>query len=413
MKIFDICIVGAGASGMLSARYLSKRGFNVLLLEGSSSLGKKLSMTGNGKCNITNNNMAENFYHCKDKNFIKNVLKKVDTKKLISILKEYKIYTIEKNGYVYPMSMQAKSVVEALSSFNNHVTLLLNKKVREIKKKDDIFYIYGEREKKGLVRELISCAKIVILSCGGSSYPKTGSDGSGYKLCEKLGLKINKIVPALTPLYCTNYDKNLFGIRNDVSLRLFENTKLIDSSKGEIQFTKDGLSGICVFQISKNAILSKMKGNKVTIVCDYLPNINENELFNILKSSEFRDDTFKALNTILKNKLIYHILDEEKISYDKKIRDITDEKLQSIIYKIKNDIFYINDKSDFKNAQVTGGGVDISEVNNSMESKLFKNLYVIGELLDVDGLCGGYNLHFAFSSAIISCDDILQKFEGK
>lgn len=198
-----------------------------------------------------------------------------------------------------------------------------------------------------------------------------------------------------------------------MSLRLFENTKLIDSSKGEIQFTKDGLSGICVFQISKNAILSKMKGNKVTIVCDYLPNINENELFNILKSSEFRDDTFKALNTILKNKLIYHILDEEKISYDKKIRDITDEKLQSIIYKIKNDIFYINDKSDFKNAQVTGGGVDISEVNNSMESKLFKNLYIIGELLDVDGLCGGYNLHFAFSSAIISCDDILQKFEGK
>lgn len=414
MKIFDVCIVGAGASGMLSAQYLSRNGIKVLLVEGNKVLGKKLSMTGNGKCNLTNKNISEKFYHCDDKNFITNVLKEVSSNRLVKLLKDYGIFTIEKENYIYPYSMQAKSVVSSLSHFNSNVIVKNSKKVRDIQKINNIFYVYGERERKSLDRELIGCSKYVIISCGGNSYPKTGSDGSGYKLCQKIGHTIKNIVPSLLPLSCICYDKNLFGIRSDVNIFLYSNDNLIDKSSGEIQFTKDGISGICVFQISKKAVLNTLDNKKVKVICDYLPNLSENIIFDILKDKinnlpNNEGSIYLLFDTLLKDKIIYHILDKENISYDTKIKDISYNKIMALIKHIKNDIFYIDNKFDFKNAQVTGGGVSVSEVKYSMESKIMDNMYMTGEILDVDGLCGGYNLHFAFSSAIIASEDIIKK----
>ncbi|MCR4781846.1 MAG: aminoacetone oxidase family FAD-binding enzyme [Lachnospiraceae bacterium] len=409
--IIDVCIVGGGASGLMAASYLSKRGLSVCLLEGSKELGKKLSLTGNGRCNITNKDLRSSCYNSSDDSFVSKIFEAVPNERLLSIIHEFGVSTKSINGYFYPMSLSAKSVVNALSGKNKNLSILFSSKVREIVKDDSIFKLYGDRESKEKDRPLLCEAKNVILSCGGSSFPKTGSDGSGYKLLEKMGLKVNRPLPALNSLFVNDFDRSLSGVRQVGKVKLFVDENEVDNSYGEIQFTKEGLSGICIYQVSSKASKALDKNKKVEICLDYLPEMNESdvkaEIYYRYKNLE--GSSKDVLNTLFPDKMINHLLNTCNIDEERESSSITDKELNLLVTTIKNDKFDIIGIDGFKTSQTTTGGLDLSEVDDNMQSKKIKNLFITGELLDCDGICGGYNLYLAFSSAIIAADRILNK----
>lgn len=412
MKIYDVCIIGAGASGLMAASYLSKSDLSILVLEGTKEVGKKLSLTGNGRCNITNENIRSSCFFSSDDSFVSNIFEKVPNERLLEELKKLSISVKNVNGYYYPYSFSAKSVVKAFSySFlKDNVELRLESKVREIKYENETFYLYGERSSKEEDRPLLATAKKLILSCGGESYPKTGSDGAGYKLLYRLGHSLNKTLPALCPLKVSSFDKNLSGLRQIAKNSLYIDGRLVRESEGEVQFTKEGLSGICIFELSSPAIRAMDSSKEVEIKVDYLPDFSEDDLRDEL-SNRFNQErsVFDSLSTLMPDKLLNHVISAARVSGDMSATKLSENEIEAIYNAIKVDSFVIEGNDGFKAAQTTSGGVNLDEIDENMMSKLIPNLYVTGELLDVDGICGGYNLYLAFSTAVIASDRIMNK----
>lgn len=409
--IYDVCIVGGGASGLMAASYLSKRGQNVCLLEGTKELGKKLSLTGNGRCNITNMYMRSSCFNSSDDSFVSKIFDVVPNERLLSILHEYGISTVDLDGYLYPRSLSAKSVVSALSRDRENLTVKYQAKVREIEKVKDVFVLKGDRVSKDMDRPVLAEARAIILSCGGASFPKTGSDGSGYKLLEKMGHKVSKILPALNSLGVKNYDSILSGVRSTADISLFIDDKAVAASHGEVQFTKTGLSGICIYEISSLASQALYDGKKVSVRLNYMGDFEDEELRSelVYRSNNLKCSVKESLNTLFPDKLISHILNKLNINADLPCDELSSKQLDLIINVITKDDFLIESIDDFKTAQTTRGGVSLDEVTEHMESRLVSNMFITGELLDCDGICGGYNLYLAFSSAIIASDRILNK----
>lgn len=402
-------IIGAGASGLISAIYAAKNSSEVIILEKNDTSAKKILITGNGRCNYYNEDQNINHYHSENNELIKDIITKENTDEIMKFFNKIGIVPKIKDGYYYPYSNQATSIKEALltEAKIKGIKIITGENVTKINKNNNQFVIKTENNTYS--------ADKVILATGSKAYPKTGSDGSGYILASSFGHKITNIYPSLSQLKGEeSYFKNWSGVRADVKVSLLENNKIIKEEKGEIQLTNNGVSGICVFNLSGLASKGLMEGKKEEIVINFMPWLNSfNEASNYLeeRNKKLKNRTIEQfLEGFLNYKLIHVILKLTKINKDDFWNELNIEKKKKLIQNLISFTLKITKISSFEESQVCKGGVSLEEINvKTMESKLEKDLYVIGELLDVDGDCGGYNLTFAWISGMLAGKNIGDK----
>lgn len=397
---YDIIVVGAGASGIMTAITSKDRGLEVAILEGSNRIGKKILTTGNGRCNITNKYSNIENFHSLNNNFPKDVLNNFTVNDTLNFFKSIGLPLVElEEGKMFPLSLQASSVLDILrfALEERNIPIHLDTKINKVKYEKNIFKIFTKES------EIYTCDKLV-LSCGGSSAPNTGSDGSGYALAKTLGHTIISPVPGLVQLKL-DYPKlkAISGIKFQGSVEAFSNSVLIRKEYGELLFTDYGISGPPILQIS--SLISRDLYNKQQIILkvDMFPHMNYESM------KEFLDNHFgvfgyrsisESLIGILNKKLIPILLKEAQIAdIHKPCFDLSWKERENILNLVKSWKFNVYDTNSFANSQVTCGGIDTTEVSSiTLESNKIKNLFFTGEILDVNGDCGGFNLQWAWSS---------------
>ena len=390
-----VVVVGAGASGIIASIFASLNN-EVIVLERNTSPLKKLLLTGNGKCNYFNDNQDINNYNSSNIDLVEGLISEENINSVLKFFDRIGIVPKIKNGYYYPYSNLSNSIKEALlkEAELNGVKIKTEYLVNNIKKINNRFIINNE----------IEC-DYVILSTGSKSFPKTGSDGIGYEMLKSFGHKIIKVMPALTSVIGDkSYFKDWAGIRVDAKVSLYENNDFIKEEIGEVQLTKNGLSGICIFNLSSKLKRGLDKGNKEDIVINFLPFVNNIENFLNERNSKVKNRTIiELLEGLINYKLVKIILKESNIKENKYYNELSNkekEKLFNNLIKFKVNII---DTNDFESAQVCSGGLSLDEINiNTMESKLVSGLFITGELLDIDGICGGYNLTIAWITGILA-----------
>lgn len=383
-----VCIVGGGAAGMMAAIIAAREGAAVTVLEHNEKTGKKILATGNGRCNLTNLYQDASCYHSQERNLAWEVLEQFDVQKTIRFFSELGIYTKNKNGGLYPSSMQASSVQELLEMEARY------RKVK-IKCREHVTGIQVLQEAAKPVFQVKTEtwsyeADAVILACGSKASAIEGADGSGYTLAKSLGLKVIKPLPALVPLKGKGtYFTKWAGTRVEGKVILKAGAQILDTAEGELQLTDYGISGIPVFQLSSQAARLLDSGVPVSAELDFLPDFDEKGLEEFLKRRENACPykTQRELLTGLLPKKLADVLSEGK----------TDRK--TLVQRIKRFAVEIKGTKAFDMAQVCSGGVSLTEINpKTMECRKIPGIYLAGELLDTDGICGGYNLQWAWSS---------------
>lgn len=397
-------IIGGGPSGMMAAIAIKRANpkIKVVLLEKKESLGKKLLATGNGRCNFTNQDLLVKYYHSQDLNLLKNTLDEFGYQEVLAFFHSIGIEESVKEGYVYPRSNQANSVLKALVSELTHlqVEIILDTFVREIKREKDFFLLCTDKGKTLSFDQ-------VILASGGRANSALGSDGSGYTLAKSLGHSLVPVVPSLVQLVAkSNPLKKAAGVRTKAKAVAIVNEKEVASAVGELQITDYGISGILIFQISRY-ISYELKNKKTPFVeLDFAPEYEEQEFLTFLKKrkEKFAHLTWEEfLNGLFPLKLVRELLKLSNLEAQDLVSKNQDVALKLLHKNIKHLRLLITDTKGFEMAQVCAGGISTREVKlATMESKVCKNLYLCGELLDVDGLCGGYNLHFAWASGYLA-----------
>lgn len=380
-------IIGGGYSGVISAIYASTNN-EVTILERNNMLLKKLLLTGNGRCNYFNSVISRDKFHSYNEELIDDIITMENIEELDNFFVNLGLFPKIKNGYYYPYSNQASSVKDLLISKLKELNVNIKTEylVEKIEKKNNRFIVNNELE-----------FDKIIISTGGKAYPKTGSDGIGYNLLKSFGHTITKLSPSLVQITSDNkYLKELSGIRSEVNLTLFDKDKKIKEEHGELQFTDYGISGICTFNISsylRDSIDTKY------ISVNFMPiDIKTFTLF--IKSN---GTIFERLEGILNYKLIKVLLKLSNIKEKDCWEDISSKQKEDLINNLFNYKVSITGTKSFDQSQVTAGGVTLSEINiDTMESKIEKGLYVTGEVLDLDGECGGYNLTLSFITGYIA-----------
>lgn len=400
----NIIIVGGGASGLVAAIYAAKAGNNVTILEKNSHCGKKILITGNGKCNYWNKNQSLENYHSTNIEVYRSILTKENMEEILHLFTSIGIIPKIKDGYYYPYSNQATSIQTALikEAELQGVKIINNIEVLDVIKDNNNFKIKTNQK-------TYTCDKL-ILATGSKSYPKTGSDGFGYDIACNLGHSIITPLPALTGLKSdVSYLKEWQGIRSDVCVSLIENNQVIAQQIGEIQLTNYGVSGICIFNLSGQVSRGLHNKKKEQISINFLHpfNINtEEEFINWLdkRNNEVHNRTISdLLDGLLNYKLINLILKLSKINRDNDWNSLSKKEKYLLGTNLTKHTLTIIDTNDFNNAQVTTGGIPLTEINpQTMESLKTSNLYITGELLDVDGICGGYNLTNAWITGMLA-----------
>ena len=399
MDKIKIGIIGGGAAGMAAAITAARDGAQVTILEAGERLGKKLLSTGNGKCNLGNRVLDEKCYYGARK-FVKNCLERFGTEDTIAFFEGMGLMLRERNGYLYPWCEQASVVLDVLRNeiASLGVQAICQEKVIDISPKDQGGYFVRTLNRDFMFDRL-------ILACGGKAAPKTGSDGSGYDLAKKLGHRIVLVVPALTALKCKeSFFKGIAGVRADAEVTLLgEDGKTIAKERGELQLTDYGISGIPVFQLSRMASYQLQKKKEVSAFIDFLPDlINPEEAVNgrmALRGSRTVEELF--VGTIHK-KIVSLLLKQIQLKPTEASDHLSRKQIQHFFFLAKRFPVTIVATGDFQSCQVCAGGVDFAQITDSMESKLLKGLYFVGELLDIDGRCGGYNLQWAWTSGHIA-----------
>lgn len=391
---YKVTIIGGGPAGMMAAITAAKCGAKVCLIEHNDRVGKKILSTGNGKCNLTNMNISEDCYRSDSKESCFCVIEKFMPDKLREFFLSIGLMTKEKAGYVYPNSEQAASVLDALryEMERLNIDVMTGINVKQISKG---FVIHTDR--------LDVATENIILACGSMCAPKTGSDGSGYTLAKSFGHRIITPIPALVQIKCQEkVFKELAGVRTEAIVTLTVNGEKVINELGELQLTEYGISGIPVFQISRFIKRELDRNNKPVVHINFMPDYNDRKLNGILTgfvghnpSLEIKD----ALNGILNKKISPVILRQSGIRPSEICQNITASNIKTIVRNILDFKVTPVDTNGFDNAQVCAGGVDLAQINlDTMESRIVNKLYFAGEILDVDGKCGGYNLQWAFAS---------------
>lgn len=399
----SVAVIGAGASGLAAAiacmRSFRSCGFRagVRLFEALPRCGKKILATGNGRCNLTNL-FAETTPYGGDGDFAKGVISHFTPEDTISFFGSLGLLCrAEEEGRVYPMSGQAASVLDALRLEAERLgcEIIADTKITSVEKKDKKFLLNGE-----------IYADAVILAAGGKAAPKQGSDGSGYPLAQSLGHTVTKVYPALVPLTAKgDFFRSLKGIRAQGEISMTFEGKEIGREKGEIQFTDFGVSGIAVMQLSFAASILTSKGKKPVIHMDFVPEKSERDLYDFIgKNSEKGVAAENLLSGIVPKRLGQVIM---KMSASKPLtcssQELTKGEISNAAGLLKNFTVEITGTRGFDSAQVCTGGLRCGEFDGkTMMSRITDNFFAAGEVLDVDGICGGFNLQWAWASGVIA-----------
>lgn len=401
--MYDVIIIGAGASGLMAAAAAASKGARVALLEHKDDIGKKILATGNGRCNFTNTDMSVNKFHG-SKALIKNGLSQFNYADTIRFFKELGIPAYDNAGYIYPNSRQAASVVAAfrMELMRLHVDVKTGINITDIKPADDRTG-YCIQTDKGSFK-----SKRLIIACGLTASPKLGSDGSLFRQIEALGHHIQKPLPALCGFSCDGLNfKKITGVRCDATVASVIDGQMTEQNTGELQLADYGISGIPVFQISSLISRALDKGQRVEVIIDFLPAFSDDELNGYIKDRSITTTDNRSLNEmlngLLNNKLLLELIHKSGVSPDKKGRLLTDDDCKSLTRSIKHTAVSVKKPRGVEFAQVCAGGICTKEIDvRTLESKIHPGLYFCGELLDVDGICGGYNLQWAWTSGYIA-----------
>lgn len=394
MLEYETLIIGAGAAGLMTAVQCGLRKCPVAVIDSQLKIGRKILISGGGRCNVTNQNMSSAYFNCVSKNFVQNILNNYTEKDVVDFFKQKGLALKIENEFhkYFPVSDKASDVLDVfLKCLNDlEIPLLSGIEIIDIKKVDESFVLLSSEKKR------FKCQHLVIAT-GGKSLPQSGSTGFGYEVAKKFGHKIIEPSPALTPLLSVNSAcDRLSGYAVNVTLSLYEKGKKKKSFSGPMLFTHKGYSGPVVLNISRHYILS-MAVDKL-IEANFLPDESEDNFLKFLQNQ-----TTSVISKILRSKLSRQFVSFicEKSGIDEKLTLSNLKKEQRVL--LQKNLFHFNlEVSGFKDwpfAEVTSGGVDIKEINpKTLESKLCKNLYFCGEVIDVDGHLGGYNFQWAFSS---------------
>jgi hypothetical protein len=410
---FDCAVIGAGASGMMAAITAARCGRHVLLVEHEKKAGRKLLATGNGKCNFTNAYMDASCYHGDDSLFpILDCFSKDET---ISFFHEIGVYPKEKKGYYYPNSEQAAAVAGALENELKRlkVTLILETEIFGISNEAksgtrENVKMRSDRNNDFLLETSVGkyLTRTLVFATGLLASPKLGSDGSSFDLIKGFGHHFTKIVPALCGFYADGLDwKSIAGVRCDACVTVYVEGEAVASDTGELQLTDYGISGIPVFQVSRYASMALAQKKKVEASIRFLPDLSGEELiqefgFRLNRSLSGRE-AYDLVDGLLNQKLIPVLLHKAGLSERKRVTDL--EQTRPLAKLLSDCRITLVKPRDYAFAQVCAGGIDTKDIHtDTLMSRLVPGLFFCGELLDVDGICGGYNLQWAWSSGYVA-----------
>lgn len=406
-----VAVIGGGAAGMMAAIEAARAGAIVTLIEKNAQLGKKLATTGNGRCNYTNLDMSDRIggkFRGFHPEFARAALDVLPPEAVLDWFREIGVEPRFRGGYVYPNSDQASAVVDALREELHRLSVKVhyNAEVKSVQRFEDGYFLIQ-------CVDAVVKADRVILAAGSKAAPKTGSNGDGYFIARKLGHSIVPYVPALCGIRCAgDAFKALAGIRTEAALELVVDGHCVDRETGELQLVDYGISGIPVFQLSRYAAYALQEGKKAAVYINFLPGFTEEaedpkdraiQLFRQRQQRLAGRKMESFFTGLLHQKLGQQLLRMANVRPELPVAELSEKQLRSLAslsVRFKAECVEMN---GFQQAQVVAGGVDTSEVDpHTMASRLVPGLYFAGEVLDIDGICGGYNLQWAWASGFVA-----------
>ena len=404
---YDVLIIGGGYAGCITAICCARKGLKVAIFEKNEILGRKILSTGNGRCNFTNEQMGPLYLNsdsCENIEISTNLYKES-----LDFFNSIGIRNRSINGYYYPITNQAKTVRDAFEAEIKAlgIKVFINTEIEDISVNDDGYEIFNISQSY--------FGKYIVLACGGMAAPGVGGSDKGYKLAKILGLNISELTPALTGFVSNdNRLKLLAGVRAQGKVSFGDK-----SFEGEIQFNKDGISGYPVMCLSRHITAKTKDETSAKIFIDFIPEYSNEEMLTELKNrivEKGNDKTIKeALIGLIHEKIIQVILKDRHMEECLKSNLVSYDMIKDLAFAFKNFSLKLTKSKGFAGAQVTAGGVLLNQINlSTMEAKVkeLTNLYIVGELLDVDGICGGYNLEWARHSAMCAANDIVIKHDS-
>lgn len=399
---------------MMAAITAARQGAAVTILEGNDRVGKKILSTGNGKCNLGNRKLDPEEYYTEQPGRLRECLERFGTEDTVSFFQGIGLLIKEKSGYLYPACEQASAVLDVLrfelSALG--IEVISGCKVKQIlpgqlnagcvripsgKERGKITLRSGERS---------FCFDSVVLACGGKAAPRTGSDGSGFELAEQMGHRVLPTVPALVQLRCSEpYFKSVSGVRADAMIRVWNAGVCIAGERGELQLTDYGISGIPVFQLSRQVNYLLRKQKEVEITVDFLPDYGQEEYKALQTGRRLlqNDRTVEKFFTgMLHRKLMQQFVKMAGLRPGEPVKSADEAALKKVYGLCREWKIHINGHNSYDNAQVCAGGVPLDEVTENLESCKVPGVFFAGEILDVDGKCGGYNLQWAWCSGYLA-----------
>ena len=398
-----IGIIGGGAAGIFTAINAKNDNNEVIIFERNKDCGKKILATGNGRCNYWNEDQRLFHYQSSSINEIEKLINAITEEGVLNIFNNLGVVSKIKNGYYYPFSNQALTIKNVLvKELENKKVIIKNEfLVKNIEKINNGFIVVSNDERVEVDK--------LVLATGSFAAPKTGSDGMGYKFLKRFGHTVVQVLPSLVGLNAKgNFFKDWNGIRTEAKLSLYENNKFIREEFGEVQLTNYGISGICTFNLSNFVARGLFENKKEIIKVNFLPFLefdSDEEYISWFKEQTklTNKNIFDMLTSILNEKLVLVILSRLSINKNKTFLELSYNEQQMLIKSFIMFTLEIESTKTFNDAQVCSGGIPLTEINmNTMESKIVPNLYIVGELLDLTGNCGGYNLGIAWRSGLVA-----------
>lgn len=399
-------IVGAGASGLFAAMEAAKAGLHVSVFEKNPKVGRKILATGNGRCNITNRTISASNYYSQKPSFINATLSRFSSAKCVEYFRELGLEVVEgENGRLYPMNQQSSSVVDMLIHECKRlgVVFFVQSEVSHIEKIGHQFSLHVDNKKHSF--------DVCLIATGGLAMPTLGSSESGYKFATFFGHKLITTHPSLVQLVCNDKAiKELSGVKVEGSIEVFVDGKSRKSALGDILFTSYGISGSAVLEVSREVSHALTCKENAFVMLDLMPHFSNDQLESLLqKRLQYAVDKSLIfwLEGIINKKLAPFIIAQAGFSHILKASTLGNKEIKKLGLTLKSIKLHVEGTKGFGSAEVTAGGVDVSDIDpQTFESKLVKNLYFSGEVLDVDGDCGGYNLHFAWGSGFVAGNEI-------
>ncbi len=408
----EVIIIGGGASGLVAAIVAARKGTKVCIVERLNRVGKKILVTGNGRCNMTNTHMTAKQFHSYDGVDFDKVLNQFGYEACKAFFMELGIMPLVEGSKVYPLSEQATTVLDVLRMETERlgVEVITDTKIVALKEQAGVWELRSEEGE-------IYKAKQVIVATGGMTNTSLGCDGLGYELLKKVGHTLRAPYPILVHLLSSSpYCKMMKGTKIKATVKAFADGKLGREEYGEVLFTEDGLSGPPIFQISRVASLATLKKQKCEVLLDLFPNISEDEMTSLIyeRITAHPERTIEQLFIgMLHKRVIIPVLKAAQIeSIHRLVEQLEYDEVMRLVGVLKSFKFEVQGTRGYKFAQVTAGGIAMTEINlDTMASLKANNLYITGEVMDVDGDCGGYNLQWAWATGYIAGNSVSRNEE--